>query len=91
MYGAILYTTYMSVSQNHVLETVVQIKTVNFDDVNQNGIPDEEEAGSIGRYGVNYINDKEVSDAECAAYSAGEYEYIEGIMDVEALRTKLKA
>ena len=89
--GAILYTTYMSVSQNHVLETVVQIKTVNFDDVNQNGIPDEEEAGSIGRYGVNYINDKEASDAECAAYSAGEYKYIEGIMDVEALRTKLKA
>ncbi len=87
--GAILYTTYMSANQYHTLETIVEIKTMNFDDVNQNGFPDEDEAGSIGRYGVSYINDRVVSDAECAAYSAGEYKYIKGAMDVEALKAKL--
>lgn len=88
--GAILYTTYMTVGGQHTIDTVAEIVTYNFDDVNENGIPDEEEEGSMGYYSVSYINGAEASDAECAAYQAGEYEYIQGVMSGDELRTKLK-
>lgn len=87
--GAIMYTTYMVMNELPSLETVAEIKTVNFDDANGNGVPDEDETGSIGYYGVSYLNGKEVSDAECAAYDAGEYEMIRGTMDLQGLEREL--
>lgn len=88
--GAILYTTYMTIGSQHTIDTVAEIVTYNFDDVNENGMPDEEEEGSMGYYSVSYINGAEASDAECASYQAGEYEYIQGVMSEDELRTKLK-
>lgn len=87
--GAILYTTYMAVSDQYSMDTVVQIETYNFDDVNGNGIPDENETESIGYYSVSYINGAEVTEEECAAYDLGGYEFIETTMSLEDLRAKL--
>ena len=88
--GAILYTTYMEVKKDHRVETVAQIKTVNFDDVNGNGVPDEDETESMGNYGVTYLNGKEASPEECAAYDAGKYEMICGDLSLEELVKELK-
>lgn len=87
--GAILYTTYAAISEQYSIDVVAEIKFVNFDDVNQNGMPDENEEGSIGYYGVSYLNGVEATHEECAAYDKGEYEYIQGVMSVEELREKL--
>ena len=87
--GAINYLTYMTIGQQHSLEQVVQIVIYNFDDVNGNGIPDEEEQGSIGYYGVNKIDGREVTAEECAAYDLGGYEYIEGKMSAAKLLEEL--
>lgn len=76
--GLILYTTYMTISEEQTLDILASIKTFNFDDANQNGYPDEEEMGSVGEYGVSYINGVEATDKECQSYDAGEYEYISG-------------
>lgn len=83
--GAILHTTYMSITPSHSLEITAQIDTCNFDDVNQNGVPDEEELGSMGFYSISYLNGSEASPEECRAYDAGEYEMIRGAMTLEAL------
>lgn len=88
--GAIMYTTYMSINDRHTLEITAEIKTVNFDDVNENGVPDEDEMGSFGRYGVNYIDGRTVSIEECASYDAGDYEMICGSMSLEDLQAALK-
>ena len=69
--------------------TVTQIKTYNFDDVNSNGIPDENETDSIGYYSVSYIGDTQITDEECASYNVGEYQYIQTEMDLETLKAKL--
>ncbi len=87
--GAIVYTTYMTAGSRHTLDTVVQIETYNFDDVNENGVPDPEEEGSIGCYGISYIDGRTVSDTECASYAAGEYTYMEGSMSLEELQAQL--
>ena len=83
--GALLYTTYMSVNEQMNLETVVGIETFNFDDVNGNGMPDEEEENSVGNYSISYIEGVEVSDEECAAYDKGSYEYIFGSMSYDEI------
>ncbi|MCM1134573.1 MAG: hypothetical protein NC400_03265 [Clostridium sp.] len=88
--GAILYTTYMTISERHRLDVTAEIVTYNFDDVNGNGTPDEEEMESAGSYSVSYIDGAEATEEECAAYSAGEYEYIQGMMSGEELRAKLQ-
>lgn len=88
--GAILYTTYMKVNDRHAIETTVEIRTVNFDDANQNGVPDEEEMGSYGRYGVSYIDGKEVSAEECVSYDEGDYEMLIGTMSLQELQAALK-
>lgn len=88
--GAILYTTYMKVGSQHTIDTVAEIVTYNFDDVNGNGKPDEEEESSMGFYSTSYINGAEATDEECAALNAGEYEFIQGVMSGEELRAKLK-
>jgi len=87
--GAILYTTYMAVSNEYSMDIVAQIETYNFDDVNENGIPDENETASIGHYSVSYINGSEATNEECASYDAGNYEYIEAVMSREELKSQL--
>lgn len=83
--GAILYTTYMTMNDRHELDTVVQIETYNFDDVNKNGFPDEEEEASLGAYSISYIDGQEASVQECASYDMGGYEYMEPKMSLEEL------
>lgn len=78
--GAILYTTYMAVSNHQSVDVVACIETYNFDDVNQNGYPDEEELDSLGMYGVSYIDGVEITAEEAASYKVGDYEWIEGSM-----------
>lgn len=87
--GAIRYTTYMAVNNQHSWDTVAEIVTYNFDDVNKNGFPDENEQDSMDYYSVSYIDDKEVSAEECDSYNVGEYEYIEGKMSLEELKSEL--
>lgn len=74
--GLILYTTYCSVSAEYTMDTVVSIKTVNFDDANGNGIPDEDEEETFGYYGADYIDGVEATAEECDSYSMGEYEWL---------------
>ena len=74
--GLILYTTYCSISAEFTMDTVVSIKTVNFDDANGNGIPDEDEEETFGYYGADYIDDVEITPEEYASYSMGEYEWL---------------
>lgn len=89
--GAILNTAYMRIGAQHSWEMVAYIETYNFDDVNENGIPDENERDSIGCYSVSYMDGKEVSPEECASYDAGEYEYITPVMDIEELLEALQS
>lgn len=88
--GAIVYTTYMAVKEDHSLETVAEIKTVNFDDANENGVLDEEEMDSVGYYGVSYLNGQEASEAEFAGFDAGEYGMIHGTMSLKELEMELR-
>lgn len=87
--GAILYTTYSTMNDQYLIDTVAEVKHVNFDDVNENGMPDPEEEGSIGYYGVSYINGEEVHYKECEAYDVGIYKYIQPIMSLKELNTSL--
>lgn len=91
--GAILYTTYMAIDQipsgTYFLDTIAQIKTVNFDDANGNGMPDENEMDSLGRYSVNYLDDKEVASDEIPSFDAEQYEYIESKISLEELKSQL--
>lgn len=87
--GAILYTTYMSISDHYTMDTITQIKTYNFDDVNGNGIPDGNEEASIGYYGVSYINGAEATPEELEACEGGEYENMRATMSLEVLQSKL--
>ncbi len=87
--GAIIYTTYMSAGDRKVMDVVAQIETLNFDDVNRDGVPDENESDSIGYYSVSYIDGREVTDEECASYDVGEYEPIAANMSLEELWSKL--
>ncbi len=88
--GLILYTTYMTISDQYSLEVATRIVTYNFDDANGNGMPDEDEMDSAGNYGANYIDGVEITYEECAAYDAGEYEYIDGTMSLEELMAELE-
>lgn len=88
--GLIMYTTYMRINaQYHLFETVVQIETMNWDDVNENGYPDDDEMESVGYYSVSYIDGVEVTEEDCAVYDAGEYEYMEPVMSLEELWNRL--
>lgn len=87
--GLINYLTYMTIGQQHSLEQVVQIVIYNFDDVNENGVPDEEEEESYGNYGTLKIDGEEVTEEECDVYDMGEYKYIEGKMSADELLAEL--
>lgn len=89
--GAIHYTTYMSVTvaDQYLVDVVTQIVTYNFDDVNGNGRPDEEEQDSIGYYSVTYVDGVEITEEQYVNYDAGEYEPIVGTKSIEELKKKL--
>ena len=87
--GAILHTTYMSKTEKNTLETRARIDIYNFDDVNGNGIPDENETGSMGLYSKIYVNGEEAADEEWKTYDMGEYEILTGDMSFEELKIKL--
>lgn len=87
--GAILYTTYLTSGSGHALEEVAQIQTYQFDDANQNGVPDENEQDSIGRYSVSYLDGRRITEEERASYDAGKYVYLEGRLDAEELKAEL--
>lgn len=74
--GLILYTTYCSISSEYTMDTVVSIKTVNFDDANGNGIPDGDEEESFDYYSADYIDGVEITAEEYDSYSMGEYEWL---------------
>ena len=86
---AILHTTYMSKTEKNTLETRARIDIYNFDDVNGNGIPDENETGSMGLYSKIYVNGEEAADEEWKTYDMGEYEILTGDMSFEELKIKL--
>ena len=87
--GLIMNTTYMTMNAQHMMEEVVWIVFYNFDDVNQNGIPDEDEEDSIGYYGVSYIDGREVSQEECESYDAGGYQSMRTDKDIEEIKRLL--
>lgn len=88
--GVILYTTYMTINEQYSLETVATIKTLNFDDVNGNEVPDEGEEGSVGNYSVSYMNGAEVTEEDYAQYDQGGYEYIKVTMHLDDLKSELE-
>ncbi len=90
--GAIMYTTYMTLGPSCSVDTVAEIETVNFDDANGNGMLDEEEEDSAGKYGVTYVNGVQVSAEEAAddPYDVGGYVYMDPCMDRETLLSQLK-
>lgn len=88
--GAIVKTAYMKIGTQHSWDMIAYIETFNFDDVNGNGMPDEEETASLGYYSVSYIDGKEVSPEECESYNAGVYEYITPVMSIEELLAALQ-
>lgn len=75
--GLIFYTSYWTLSDGYMLDGVVTIETLNFDDANGNGIPDEDEEESYGYYNVSYIDGVEVTVEEYESYSMGEYVWLE--------------
>lgn len=91
--GAILHTYYMKINENHEIETPVWIECYNFVDSNGNGMLDEGEEYGEGEGKVS-VNGEEASEEEVAAvydtYDMGDYQYIEGRMDVDAVRDALR-
>ena len=87
--GAIRYTAYMAMNDQYSLETVTQIETYNFDDVNENGYPDDDEQGSIGYYSASYVDGVQITYEQYNDYDAGEYEPVIGAMSLEELKKEL--
>lgn len=92
--GAVMYTTYMTISEDSSLEIVVTIKSCHFNDIDGDGYPDGEELESEESYDVtDYISvDGEyvlISEEEYAAYDLGDYEFFVGEMSYDELRTAL--
>ncbi len=87
--GAIRYTTYMAMNEQYSLKTVTQIETYNFDDVNENGYPDDDEQDSIGYYSASYVDGMQITYEQYNDYDAGEYESVAGAMSLEELKKKL--
>ena len=83
----VLYTTYMTVSQQSSIENVLCIETRYYEgaDSNGNGKVDEEEY-----YGKIFIGDREITQEEYDSYDVGGYEYIEVNMDLETICSILK-
>ena len=87
--GAIRYTAYMAMNDQYSLKTVMQIVTYNFDDVNENGYPDDDEQGSIGYYSASYADGVQITFEQYSDYDAGEYEAVVGAISLEELKKEL--
>jgi len=88
--GLVLYTTYLAIGPEMSMDITAEIVTNNFDDVNGNGSPDENEYESAGKYSVSYYNGEEISGEEIAAFDAGEYVYITGRWSFDELLAELE-
>lgn len=88
--GAVEGFTYMAISNQHSIDTVAQIETYYFDDINRNRILDENEENSVGHYSISYIDGKKSTNEECESFNTDKYTYIEPSMDFEALQSLLK-
>lgn len=90
--GLIMNTYYMKINERNEIETPMWIKGINYIDSNGNGVFDEDEEYGAG---PEYINGEEASPEEVedvyAAYDMGDYQYIEGRMNVEDVRKALKS
>lgn len=87
--GLIVYTTYMEIGKNHTLDTIAEIETFNFDDSNGNGIPDDDETDSAGKYIKICVNGSEISEEDAEKYNIGDYEFIFGSMTLDELKSEL--
>lgn len=87
--GLVGYTTYMAMNDAFELEEVVVIETHNYEDLNGNGTPDEDEFDTAGNVSVSYIDGAEVTPEECAAYEAGDYIYISAPMTLDEIMAAL--
>lgn len=87
--GAIHYTTYSTMNDQYFLDIINEVKFVNFDDVNENGILDPEEESSLGFDCASYLNGEKVPYIECEKCDVGEYEFIRPILSVEELKNLL--
>lgn len=90
--GLIMNTYYMKINERNEIETPMWIESINYIDSNGNGVFDEDEEYGAG---PEYINGEEASSEEVedvyAAYDMGDYQYIEGRMNVEDVRKALKS
>lgn len=87
--GAVRWRHYIMIGAEYSMEPIAEIETYYFDDVNENGVFDEEERESLGEYCISYIDGIEVSEEKAASYDVGGYEYIRGTMGLEALKAEL--
>ena len=88
--GAILYTTYMRLGETHSIDTVGTITSYQFDDVNQNGVLDENEEDSVGKYGVTYIDGVQVPADAADPYDVGGYEFIDPALEQDTVLARLE-
>ena len=88
--GAIHYTTYSTMNDQYFIDIVNEVKIVNFDDVNENGILDPEEESFLGINGASYLNGEKVPYIECEKCDVGEYEFIRPILSAEELLRKIE-
>ncbi len=90
--GAIYSDTIIRMNSDHRLEEVVEIFTVNFDDKNGDGYPEEDEIQTLGKVSTSYIGDRVISEEEYASYfaEAEKAEWISGKYGYEELLEKLE-
>lgn len=94
--GLIHNTYYMEIQEQNYIDVVADIEIYEFDDANNNGMPDEGEAYTFDDSSVKatiYFEDREISDEEYASvlesYDMGGYRYIKGKMCAQELRSTL--
>ena len=89
--GAIYSDTIIRMNSDHRLEEVVEIFTVNFDDKNGDGYPEEDEVQTLGEVSTSYIGDRVISEEEYTSYfaEAEKAEWISGEYGYEELLEKL--
>lgn len=93
--GTEVYISYMTINEDYALETVASFKFYNYDDANENGIPDEGEWGAEGYLEgtYSYIDGEYVlvPDEILDTYDLDDYyEHIDGDLSYDDLRTALK-
>lgn len=95
--GAIYYDSYMSAREGGEIDTDYWVKNINFNDLNGDGEPSEDELAASGEYtGTSeYHNetDREMTEEEIKAmvdlYSSYEMKYLSGDIDYESLLAQL--